>query len=146
MQTSSKDKSDTDHQLAEMIYAINSPFSLVDHPEFTKLMSLLRPGYRPPTRYDVGGRLLDEVHTSTLTDCKDQLGGETVSMALDGWSNVHNQPKVCVSVTSETGQSFITGTVDMSGYSHTSEYLQEVALKAVCATRAVCLQGWQLCD
>ena len=95
MQTSGKDKSAIDHQLAKMIYATNSPFSLVDHPEFTKLMSLFRPGYRPPTRYDVGGRFLDEVHTSMLTsmlsDCKDQHGGETVSMALDGWSNVHNK-------------------------------------------------------
>ena len=132
MQTSGKDQSV--HQLAKMIYATNSPFSLVDHPEFTKLMSLLRPGYRPPICYDVEGRLLDEVHTSMLTDCKDQLGGETVSMSLDGRSNVHNEPIVCVSITSETGQSFITGTVDTSGYSHTSEYLHEVTLIAVRAT------------
>ena len=41
MQTSGKDKSAIDHQLAEMIYATNSPFSLVEHPEFTKLMLLL---------------------------------------------------------------------------------------------------------
>ena len=69
-----------------------------------------------------------------LTYCKDQLGIETVSMALDGWTNVHNEPIVCVSVTSETGQTFITGTIDTSGYSHTCEYLQDVALKAVRAT------------
>ena len=59
------------------------------------------------------------------------LTAKTVSMALDGWSN---EPIVVVSVTSETGQSFITGTVDTSGYSHTSEYLKEVALKTVRAT------------
>ena len=78
--------------------------------------------------------------------CKDQLWGETVSMAVDECSKVHNELIVCVSVTSETGQSFITATVDTSGYSHTSEYLQDVASKAVRATRAVCLQGGQLCE
>ena len=131
MQTSSKDKSVIDHQLAKMIYATNCPFLLVEHNEFIKLMSMLRPGYKPPTRYDISGRLLDEVHISMLADCKDPLGGETVSMALDGWSNVHNEPVVCVSVTSEKGQSFITGTMDSSGYSHTSKYLQEIASEAV---------------
>ena len=70
-----------------------------------------------------------------LADCKDRLGGETVSMSLDEWSNVHNEPIVCVSVISETGQSFMTGTVDTSGYSHTSEYLQDVASKAVRTTK-----------
>ena len=120
-----------------MIYATNGPFSLVEHNEFIKLMSMLLPGYKPPTCYDISGRLLDEVHTSMLADCKDQLGGETMSKALDGWSNVHNEPVVCVSVTSEKGQGFITGTMDSSGYSHTSEYLQEIASSF--HRRAVCL-------
>ena len=134
MQMPGKNKSVIDYQLAKMTYATNCPFSLVEHNEFIKLMSILQPGYKPPTRYDVGGRLLDEVHTSMLADCKDRLGGETVSMALAGWSNVHNEPVVYVLVTSEKGQSFIMSTIDTSGYSHTSEYLQEVASEAVCST------------
>ena len=96
MQTSGKDKSVIDHQLAKIIYATNCPFLLVEHNEFIKLMSMFRPGYKPPKSYDISGRLLDEVHTSMLADCKDQLGVETVSMALDGWSSVHNEPVLCV--------------------------------------------------
>ena len=64
-------------------------------------------------------------------------------MDLDGWSNVHNEPIVCVSGTLDTGQSFVTGTVDTSGHSHTSEYLQDVASKAVRETEEqfVCKVG-----
>ena len=41
---------------------------------------------------------------------------------------------MCVLVTSEKGLSFITGTIDTSGYSHTSEYSQEIASEAVRST------------
>ena len=52
-------------------------------------------------------------------------------MMLDGWSHVHNEPIVCVSVTTPDGQSYLTQTVDTSGHGHTADYLQEVAKSAV---------------
>ena len=52
-------------------------------------------------------------------------------MALDGWSNIHNEPVVCVSVTTTDGKNYLTGTVDTSRETHTAEYIQELASSAV---------------
>jgi len=52
---------------------------------------MLRPGYRPPSRLT-----LEEEDCSTKEDCKEQLKGKPVSMALDGWNNAHNEAVVCV--------------------------------------------------
>ncbi|KAI6651859.1 Transposase [Oopsacas minuta] len=49
------------------------------------------------------------------SQCKEQLDGKNVSMMLDGWSNIHNEPVVCVSVTTSDGDSYLTETVDTSG-------------------------------
>ena len=92
---------------------------------------MLRPGYVPPSRHDVSGNLLNEVHTSLLADCKERLCGKTVSMGIDGWNNIHNEPMMCVSVTTPDGDKFLTETVDSCGHSHTSEYLQSVESSAM---------------
>ena len=68
------------------------------------------------------------------SDCKERLADLTVSMMLDGWSNIHNEPIVCVSVTTPEGESYLTETVDTSGHAHTAEYLEEVVMSAVTST------------
>ena len=55
-----------DEQIARMIYATNSPFRMVDHPEFIKMIHFLPPGYSPPNRIDIGGKLLDTTHKNSL--------------------------------------------------------------------------------
>lgn len=110
-----------------MIYATNSSFRLVEHPTFIKAVQMLRPGYKLPDRKAIGGRLLDIVHDRHQNTCKDQLNGKTVCMSLDGWSNVHNEPIVCVAVTDEEGNTFVTDTIDTSGHAHSTNYLEEIA-------------------
>lgn len=131
MQTSNSEKAAIDLQVARFIYATNSPFSTVEHPEFKKFVQMLRPGYCPPSRFDVADSLLDKVQASLVTDCKEVLQDKSVCMALDGWSNIHNEPIVCVSVTTPDGDSFLTETVDTSGHPHTAEYMQEIATTAI---------------
>ena len=95
---------------------------------------MLRPGYHPPNRHKVSNGLLDELYDSMQSECTEQLVGKNVSMMLDGWSNIHNEPVVCVSATTSNGDSYLTETVDTSGHAHTAEYLQEVATSAVKTT------------
>ena len=68
--------------------------------------------------------------------CREQLSGETVCMSLDGWSNVHNEPIVCVAATSSTGVTYVTDTIDTSGKPHTSDYLKELAVNTISATES----------
>ena len=126
VKTSQSDKDALDLQLARFVYSTNIPFSVVEHPEFKKLMTMLRPGYRPPTRYDVSGKLLDNVQADLMSQCTEELLDQTVSMSLDGWSNIHNDPIICASITTDRGRSFLAETIDTSGKSHTSDYLHEI--------------------
>jgi len=47
-----------------------------------------------------------------MEDCKELLEGKTVSIALDGWSNVNHEPVVYVCVTTSDGETYLTDTVD----------------------------------
>ncbi|KAI6647090.1 hypothetical protein LOD99_8927 [Oopsacas minuta] len=126
----STEKAAIDLQIAWFVCATNSPFTIVEHPEFSKLMAMLRPGYYPPNRHNVGNELLDELFNHSA---RHNLKEKNVSMMLDGWSNIHNEPVVCVLETSD-GDSYLTETVDTSGHAYTAEYLQEVATSAIIST------------
>ena len=41
------------------------------------------------------------------SECRNPLEYQNESMMLDGWSNVHNEPIVCASVTTPDGQSYL---------------------------------------
>ena len=129
--TTKKEKEDLDEQVARMVFATNSAFRSVDHPEFVKMATLLRPGYRPPSRKAVAGSLLNSVHSSELERCKAAIEGKTVCLSLDGWSNISNDPIVCSSLTTSEGLTVLADTVDTSGHSHTGEYLAELADTAI---------------
>jgi hypothetical protein len=88
VRTTPADKNAIDEQIARMVFATNSAFSLGEHPEFKKLVSMLRPGYIAPTRKEVSDKLLPVVFAKEKEKCKDTLKGEIVNVALDGWSNV----------------------------------------------------------
>ena len=76
VQTSTTEKAAIDLQIARFVCATNSPFTIVEHPEFMMLMAMLRPGYHPPNRHDVGNELLDELYNSMQSECKEQLEGK----------------------------------------------------------------------
>ncbi|XP_066983752.1 uncharacterized protein [Macrobrachium rosenbergii] len=48
--TTSYEKANLDEEVAKMVFATNSSFRLVEHPQFCKMVGKLRPGYTPPTR------------------------------------------------------------------------------------------------
>ena len=56
------ERSALDLQIARLVYATNSPFTLVEHKEIKKLIEMLRPGYDPPSRLRIRDTLLDKVH------------------------------------------------------------------------------------
>lgn len=52
-------------------------------------------------------------------------------MSLDGWSNVHNEPILCVTISTPDGHSYLLDTIDTTGHSHAAEYLLEVVENAI---------------
>ena len=135
IKTSKPEKEAINEQIARIIYATNSPFRIVDHPEFIKMIHFLRPGYKPPNRTDTGGKLLDTVHKNSLPNCSGLLHDQSVTMSMSihqyGWSNAHNEPEVCATVTTMNSDIYIADTINTSGHSHTSDYLVYIAVNFI---------------
>lgn len=131
IKTSGEEKQKLDLQVARYLYATNTPFRHVENQEFVKLVTMLRPGYKAPTREDIGGPLLDFVYEQEKMKCKNLLEGQTVSLSIDGWSNIRNEPIVCACVTTKDGHTVLTDTIDTSGNRHTAEYLKDVTSKCI---------------
>lgn len=112
-------------QLCKCVVATNIPFAVVDHPEFIKLCSMLRPGCKLASAELVAGKLLDQLFSETVDTVKAQVSGDMASLLIDGWSNLRNDPVLGVSV-ALPGRSYLVSTVDTTGNPHTGEYLQEV--------------------
>lgn len=132
VRTSIANKKTFDIQIAKFIYATNTAFRHVEHPEFIKLINLLHPGYKPPSRHQIASELLDKVFDSELGKIKDCLNGKNVCMAQDGWSNIHNDSIVCISATDIIDETVhLCDTIDTKDNSHTAEYLLHLAVTSI---------------
>lgn len=118
-------------QISRYFYATNTPFNHADHEEFKKMCSMLRPGYKGPSAYQIGGPILDTVYEEIKEECREKIKDQVVCMSLDGWSNVHNEPIVCCSIVTANGESILVNTVDTGVSSHTATNLKDIALTAM---------------
>lgn len=137
IKTSEKDRKSFDLQIAKYIYATNSSFTFtnstfVEHKEFKKMIELIRPGYKPPNRDQIGNKLLDQVFNGVNEDIKKILRGKIVCMAMDGWSNIHNEPIICISVYNlEDEVVCLIDTIETKVESHNAEYLLKLAVESI---------------
>ena len=92
---------------------------------------MLRPGYKVPSRKSIGSALLDEIHGECELKMRSELKNKTVSMAIDGWSNVHNEPIVCASITNLGGKTIISETIETTGNRRDAEYLEIISNDAI---------------
>ena len=129
--TSSYEKANLDEEVAKMVFATNSSFRLVKHPQFCKMVGKLRPGYTPPTRKKIADKFLPMIYEKEYAKCATELKDEIVCLSLDGWSNIHNEPIIYITVTTSSGHIYLVDTVDTSGQPHTAEYLQELSKSAI---------------
>ena len=114
-----------------MIYATNSPFRIVDHPDFIKMIHFLCPGYNSSNRIDIGGKLLDTIHKNSLTSFSGLHHDQPVTMSIDGWSNVYNEPVVCATVPTMNSDIYLADTINTSSHSHASNYLVDIAVNSI---------------
>ena len=118
MQISASEKAAINTQTVHFVCPTNFLFSIAEHPELIKLQSMLQPSYSSPNRQHVSDKLFSEVYELMQSECKDKFEDQNMLMMLESWSNVHNEPIICVSVTTPDGQSYLTETVDTCGQGH----------------------------
>ena len=74
---------------------------------------------------------MEDLYQTESKLCKDYLEGKIVTLDLDGWSNIHNEPVICASVVTEDKESYLVKTVDTSGHPHDTEYLTKLTKQIV---------------
>lgn len=130
--TSKQDKEKFDIQVAKFLFSTNTAFNTVNHSEFKKLVELLHPGYKLPTDKAISNELLDTVYKNTLSSMENDLKNKTVCMSIDGWSNVHHEPVICIVVTDVLDNSVhLIKTIDTTDNRHDATYLLEVAIDGI---------------
>ena len=129
--TSNNQKKELDKAVAKFFYATNTPFNRVEHPTFKALMRALRPSYSPPSRKDLSGPLLEEVHALCEKEAADLLENKLVTLNLDGWSNVNEEPIICVSASTTIGDVFLLDTIETGANPHDANYLQQIAQETI---------------
>ena len=91
--TSNAKKDELDLQVARFYYANNISFNTSENEEWIKLCHMLRPGYKPPSRHEVGGPLLDKVFEDVNKESKEELkSASKITICQDGWSSVSHDP------------------------------------------------------
>ena len=75
-------------KLHNIFYTTNTPLTRAMHPGFIKLCYLLLPGYTLPSERRLAAEISDALHTKATEESKKFLSKGTVTMSLDGWSNV----------------------------------------------------------
>ena len=93
--TTADQKEDIDTQLAKFIFSENIPFMAVEGEQFQTFCEVMRPGYKPPNRKILGGRLLDKVNEEVVSLTKEKITSkDSLTLTQDGWSSVQNDPVI----------------------------------------------------
>ena len=116
---------ESDILVTRYFIATNTPFNAASNKHLAKLVQFLRPGTTVPDRRRIGGELLDEIYSSEQTKVKRMVSGSNVTLAIDGWSTLTNEPVLGVSFY-HCGKCYLVNTMSTIGESHTTEYLVQV--------------------
>ena len=91
---------------------------------FCKLIYILRPSCKLPSRKELAGRLSDSVHTEMEESVKENLKGRERTLIIDGWSTIHNEP-ITASCIQVNGKSYIVDFEDMGANKKIAEFLSK---------------------
>lgn len=119
-----------DEQIAKLFFACNLPFNIADHPVWKETIQMLRPGYQPPNRKDIGGHLLDQVHEKITNKVSAELKGKDVVLIQDGWSDIHNTPVIATSLQCDNNTYFMSA-IDTGTNKKTAAYCTAVSQDSI---------------
>lgn len=128
--TSPDQKQAIDAAVARFFYACAIPFNVADHPLFRAMVATLRPGYSAPSRKDIAGKHLDEVHGEVMNQTKDTLHGKRVTLIQDGWSDIHNNPVIANVVHTGSSTHYVSS-IETGSNTKSADYCTTVAVDAM---------------
>lgn len=116
--------------LSRAIYATSAPLHLVDNPYWIDFFKALRPAYKPPTRYNISNKLLDD-EVSRITDQNTICiaDSKVLGIMCDGWTNVRNESIVNIVVT--TPKPIFYKSLSTGVQRHSGEYLADLIISVI---------------
>ena len=130
VKTNKSEAHNIDKIIARYVISSNSPFNTVENAFFKEIFTHLRPGYKPPSERTVSGDLLDIIYAEEVVKASQEFEGFPATLAVDGWSNITNDPVVGISITCN-GKTALVDTIDTTGKPHTADYMCEVTLEGI---------------
>lgn len=118
------------------MFSENIPFIAAEGEKFKELCELLRPGYSPPGRKIVGGRLLDDVYEGVMTETKEKIEGKQfLILTQDGWSSIHNDAVIAHSF-SDGKTNYLLNVRDTGANKKTAEFCYTLIDEAITEIKA----------
>ena len=114
-----------DAAITKFVVGTNSPFVMVGNANLRRLVDILRPGTKTPSRQTLAGPLFDKVFAEEKLKFEKVVKDQVCTMMIDGWSTKVMEPVLGVAI-SVLGQTFLFDTLDTSGHPHTTDYAVEI--------------------
>ena len=103
---------------------------MTEHPQFCRVIPLLRPGCTPPSHEAIDGILLDKVHDQLTQDMRTSVSSKTATLIQDGWSNIHNEP-IVASYLQVVNKSFLLESHDTGSMTKSGENCKALAQESI---------------
>ncbi|XP_074106158.1 uncharacterized protein LOC141531947 [Cotesia typhae] len=123
-----KDK--MDKMLARTVYSSCSPFRLVENDYLKKFLKLSSPGYIPPSKDQLSGRLLDEEYQLLKSVMKNKLeNANSLTILSDGWTDI-NRCSI-INIVFMAPEPIFYKAIDASSESHTGTFIAGILSTAI---------------
>ncbi|GES77206.1 ribonuclease H-like domain-containing protein [Rhizophagus clarus] len=100
------------------------PWNVIENLFFIELLKTLRPGYTPPSKDVLSGKLLSQ-ETAVINQrvIKELKNAENLTMSCDGWTNSANESIWNFLIHTSDHEEYLWCLKDLSSESHTGEFL-----------------------
>lgn len=119
-----------DRLLVNFISESGSSISIIENPDFRRILQLASPNYQLPTRFKLSNNLIPStaIEIRQMSRSKlDQAPKFSITIEFDAWTSNAGNSLLAVVATIREGLSTLIDLVDISAESHSAEFLTTVA-------------------
>ncbi|RHZ51352.1 hypothetical protein Glove_480g14 [Diversispora epigaea] len=113
-----------DHSLIKAWIMAEIPFEVIENPFIIDLFHELNPGFTPPSRFTLSGRLLDqEISRINLKIDKKLETSNNLTLTLDGWTSKRNESLYNYIISTPSRKEYLIALKNYSSRSQTGKFL-----------------------
>lgn len=123
-----EDQSFLEAKEGDFFNACGISFNTIEHPKAVEMFKAFRTSFKPPSRKDIGGKLLNDAYNRAVQENRRRLSGkEAVTMLVAGWKNSSSNKKILTTAFQVGKAVAFVKYYDTSNISETGDTLAEIA-------------------